>query len=60
MAFSKRNRNVTLAKLSLGSLNKLIIKRPCQKTPESFVTLSLSLCPTKPTFISTPIAFNSS
>jgi hypothetical protein len=60
MAPFKRNRSVTLAKLLLRSLNKLITKRPCQKTPESFVTLPLPLCLTKPTFIFTLIAFNSS
>jgi hypothetical protein len=59
MAPFKQNRSVTLAKLSLKSPNKLIIKRPCQKTLESFVTLPLPLCFTKPTSISTSTAFNS-
>jgi hypothetical protein len=60
MAPFKRNRSVTLAKSLLRSPNKLITKRPRQKTSESSVTLSLSLRPTKPTSISTPTAFNSS
>jgi hypothetical protein len=60
MAPSKRNKSVTLAKSPLRSPNKLITKRPRQKTPESFVTLPLPLRLTKPTSISTPTAFNNS
>jgi hypothetical protein len=60
MAPSKRNRSATLAETPLSSPNKLITKRPRQKTLESSIILPLSLRPTKPTSISIPTAFNSS
>jgi hypothetical protein len=59
MASFKRNRSVTLAKLSLRSPNKPITKCPCQKTPKSSVTLPLPLHPTNLIFIFIFTAFNS-
>ena len=64
MAPLKRNRSATLAKSPPGSPIRPITKRSRQKTPESealtSTTLPLPLRPTKPTYTSTPTAFNSS